>query len=368
MILNIIVLLLSLVIAAAIAYLIYREIIDTKKLKESILAESKNKNKKVTAMGKTNQFDKFINNDMSFDEIRNHALEIERVKKALMGGTKEIIEVDYVTASQILKNWDKKVLISEDGKIVLTSSEKEKNLNHKVPSPVANKPIKKPVEIEKEETDLTIDLDVEKIEIKKEEEIEEKKEEVELKIINEKKENIEEAFEKIIKRDKIRVEDDFFDYIFENNFSTSEKIKNSLENILNKNLHDVVKFQEKIYVKSEMFFKSLLELDNDINLDEIFAEEYFNIYISRPNDRVKSNFIKNINNIVENIFLINEKGRVARSLFFVLNKSKENEREAEGMFLIINNCEFIKSSPIKETDFAILSHDEIVKYKNKKIK
>ena len=99
--------------------------IKIKNFKNELFKINKKANLNQVIEKEKNVYDKFVNTDMSFEEIKEHALSIEKIKQELAGNSSNAtIEVDYVTASQILKNWDKKVLISEDGKIVLTNIKK----------------------------------------------------------------------------------------------------------------------------------------------------------------------------------------------------------------------------------------------------
>lgn len=125
MALNIILTTVLVFLAAAIIYFVFVELIKIRNFKNELFKINKKANLNQVIEKEKSVYDKFVNTDMSFEEIKDHALNIEKVKKELSGfSSNATIEVDYVTASQILKNWDKKVLISEDGKIVLTNIKK----------------------------------------------------------------------------------------------------------------------------------------------------------------------------------------------------------------------------------------------------
>lgn len=125
MALNIILTTVLVFLGAAIIYIVFVEVLKIKDFKNQLLKSNQKSNIKQVIEKEKSVYDKFVNTDMSFEEIKEHALNIEKIKQELAGNSSNAtIEVDYVTASQILKNWDKKVLISEDGKIVLTNIKK----------------------------------------------------------------------------------------------------------------------------------------------------------------------------------------------------------------------------------------------------
>lgn len=340
MILNIILTTVLVFLAAAIIYFVFAEMIKIKNFKNELFKINKKANLNQVIEKEKSVYDKFVNTDMSFEEIKDHALNIEKVKKELSGSSSNAtIEVDYVTASQILKNWDKKVLISEDGKIVLTNIKKNvtvKNTeNEKLSSNIIHN-----------ETPYT------------------KKDFFPLEEVT----KIDADFDKIINEQKIKFEDAFYDYLLKENFSNFEAIKESLKTIIEKNFNDVVKHKNELYIKAEIFFKSLLELNDNDNfniIDEDFIEKYLNEYTTSFNEKHKQIFIQNINANSNNIFYINEKNRFTKYSFFVVNEKEENELIIEGNFIIINNSDFIPYQ-LFEASIFIPNFGGAELYKNKR--
>lgn len=344
MILNIIATTVLATIAAAIIYFVFIELMKIKKFKNDFfIYKDKPKNNDIIAK-ENNVFDSFVNNEMSFEEIKQHALNIEKIKRELSSDSNnQVIEVDYVTASQILKNWDKKVLISEDGKLVLT------NIKNKNDDRIVNEK-KSEVIIEENNTKIKKEKDTNIVIIN------EKKSEVIIKENNHPLDkSIDSVFETILDDKKIKFEENFYDYIFEENFSSMKLIHESIKKLIEKEFYEIVKKEDDIYVKAEVFFKFLLELNEneDFNIiDENFIEKYLSDYSHKLNNSVKANFIYSINKISPNLFYINEKDRFTKYSFFVLDEKEKNERIIKGNFIVFKNIDSIQYK-IKEPDIAI---------------
>jgi uncharacterized membrane protein len=83
MILNIIATTVLATVAIAIIYFVFIELIKIKKFKNDFLIhKEKPKNNEIIVKEK-NTFDSFINNEMSFEEIKQHALNIEKNQREL---------------------------------------------------------------------------------------------------------------------------------------------------------------------------------------------------------------------------------------------------------------------------------------------
>lgn len=317
MALNIILTTVLVFLGAAIIYIVFVEVLKIKDFKNQLLKSNQKSNIKQVIEKEKSAYDKFVNTDMSFEEIKEHALSIEKIKQELAGNSSNAtIEVDYVTASQILKNWDKKVLISEDGKIVLTNIKKLEQ---------------KEILIENER----------KICIDEPEEIIVQKEEVNL---PQEEVKIDATFEKLIHNQKIKFEDTFYDYILKENFSNLEAVNESLKTIIEKNFNDVVKHKNELFIKAETFFRSLIELNSDEDFaifDEDFIKKYLSDFSTNYNEKSKLFFIENVNKNSENIFYINEKNRFTKYSFFVVNEKEKNELIIEGSFVVLKRSDFI---------------------------
>jgi len=295
-----------------------------------------------------NTFKKFINTDLSFQELQELQNDVTLIEKKLLSNTEEEIEVDYVTASQILKNWDSKVLVSEDGKLIMTGMKqnevKGKKFNPNINFENINRSY---VDIEKLEAK---DIVTPKENITFEDDVADVLDIIENvsdidKQIDDDINKIEKIEKEIIgeKIEEIKDEKDYFNYLISNIITNKTKAKNLINGIIDMENRDTLnifyykKNHCELLFNAKVFFTNLYkiklfsineELNNKLILEaEILNEE-------------KVEFIVKLNLLIGNDFfkttkLPKGKVHIAKKLFVIF----EDKKESIDFFLNINYLE-----------------------------
>lgn len=358
--LNIIVTLFGIACAAFIFYVLYNFLLKNK----NILTIEKTKDDYIAnkPIEKEKSIDKFLIGNITVEQMKEHIALIEKTKMDLKTSDKKEIEVDYVIASAILKNWDSKVLVDENGRIVLTNLANEHTIKVEPTEKTKSEDSKIIIKTKDGQTKNLEEeyVDVE-TQIKKKESIP-IDEEKNGKILNEKipqiiheiksnNYNIAATDGNFNNDDELIKDEDALYHSIKLSITSEDDLKNFISNIIGnildkKNINDYtfVKTQkddkEFLFISSAHFFKEIV-MSNSLFIDETYMEEL--LLLSEKLNDIKSDLISHCNSIFQDdLFLCTEVKKknqihIAKPVMFVFNEGQEDEIIVRDFYLALTN-------------------------------